>query len=77
MEQEKLQPIDLEVLNALKSNKPTKKEPGTIITYDIDRQQYRKSKKTILEARSKLFLSASTALILALAFYLIFKVEGV
>ncbi|WQZ93770.1 hypothetical protein KVL67_03075 [Helicobacter pylori] len=48
-----------------------------MITYDIDKKQPKKSKKTILEARLKLFLSVSTALILALAFYLIFKVEGV
>ncbi|WP_198515970.1 hypothetical protein [Helicobacter pylori] len=48
-----------------------------MIIYDIDRQQPKKSKKTILEARSKLFLSVLIALILTLAFYLIFKVEGV
>ncbi|EQK94321.1 hypothetical protein [Helicobacter pylori] len=47
-----------------------------MITYEIDAQQLKKPKKTILEAKSKLFLSVSLALIL-LAFYLIFKVEGV
>ncbi|WP_198984875.1 hypothetical protein [Helicobacter pylori] len=47
-----------------------------MITYDIDKKQPKKSKKTILEAKLKLFLSISIALIL-LAFYLIFKVEGV
>ncbi|EKE85668.1 hypothetical protein JT103_07550 [Helicobacter pylori] len=48
-----------------------------MIIYDIDIQQPKKSKKTILEARLKLFLSVLIALILILAFYLIFKVEGV
>ncbi len=48
-----------------------------MITYDIDKKQPKKSKKTILEAKSKIFLSALIALILTLAFYLIFKVEGV
>ncbi|MGN8518310.1 hypothetical protein ACR9M8_06190 [Helicobacter pylori] len=48
-----------------------------MITYDIDKKQPKKSKKTILEARLKLFLSVLIALILILAFYLIFKVEGV
>ncbi|WQR65308.1 hypothetical protein KVD00_03025 [Helicobacter pylori] len=43
-----------------------------MITYDIDKKQPKKSKKTILEARSKLFI-ALIALILALAFYLIFN----
>ncbi len=44
-----------------------------MITYDIDKKQPKKSKKMILEARLKLFLSALIALILALAFYLIFN----
>ncbi|MGN8458763.1 hypothetical protein ACR9LQ_00315 [Helicobacter pylori] len=48
-----------------------------MITYDIDKKQPKKSKKTILEAKSKIFLIALIALILILAFYLIFKVEGV
>ncbi|EJB86267.1 hypothetical protein [Helicobacter pylori] len=48
-----------------------------MIIYDIDSQQPKKSKKTILKARLKLFLSVLIALILILAFYLIFKVEGV
>lgn len=48
-----------------------------MITYDIDKKQPKKSKKTILETKLKLFLSVSIALILILAFYLIFKVEGV
>ncbi|GAA7694578.1 hypothetical protein HpMMM77_14120 [Helicobacter pylori] len=47
-----------------------------MIVYDIDKKQPKKSKKTILESRSKLFLSVLIAL-LFLAFYLIFKVEGV
>ncbi len=42
-----------------------------MITYDIDRKQPKKSKKTILEAKSKLFLSALIALIFTLALYLI------
>ncbi len=46
-----------------------------MITYDIDRKQPKKSKKTILGARSKLFLNALIVLILALAFYLIFNLE--
>ncbi len=48
-----------------------------MITYDIDKKQPKKSKKTILEAKPKIFLSAIIALILTLAFHLIFKVEGV
>ncbi|ANT42822.1 hypothetical protein [Helicobacter phage FrG12G] len=44
-----------------------------MITYDIDKKQPKKSKKTILEARSKLFF-ALIALILALALYLIFNI---
>ncbi|WQV25650.1 hypothetical protein KVJ98_02250 [Helicobacter pylori] len=48
-----------------------------MIIYDIDKKQPKKSKKTILKARVRLFLSALIALILILAFYLIFKVEGV
>ncbi len=47
-----------------------------MITYDIDKKQPKKSKKTILEAKSKLFLSVSIALILVLAFYLIFNTQG-
>ncbi|WP_279591573.1 hypothetical protein [Helicobacter pylori] len=39
-----------------------------MITYDIDKKQPKKSKKTILEAKSKLFLSALIALIFTLAF---------
>ncbi len=45
-----------------------------MITYDIDKKQPKKSKKRILETKLELFL---IALILTLAFYLIFKVEGV
>ncbi|MFP6279829.1 hypothetical protein ACLGD1_00585 [Helicobacter pylori] len=45
-----------------------------MIIYDIDRQQPKKSKKRILETKLQLFL---IALILILAFYLIFYVEGV
>ncbi len=45
-----------------------------MITYDIDKKQPKKSKKRILEAKLELFL---IALILILAFYLIFKMEGV
>ncbi|WP_164500657.1 hypothetical protein [Helicobacter pylori] len=48
-----------------------------MITYDIDSKQPKKSKKRILEARLKLFLSVLIVLILILAFYLNFKVEGV
>ncbi|WP_198547708.1 hypothetical protein [Helicobacter pylori] len=48
-----------------------------MIIYDIDSQQPKKSKKRILEAKSQLFLSVLCAFILILAFYLIFKVEGV
>ncbi|GAA7342032.1 hypothetical protein BD0115_14460 [Helicobacter pylori] len=48
-----------------------------MIAYDIDTKQPKKSKKTILEAKTKLFLSVLISLILILAFYLIFKVEGV
>ncbi len=47
-----------------------------MITYDIDKKQPEKSKKTILKAKSKIFLSVLIALILILAFYLIFKVKG-
>ncbi|WP_278248671.1 hypothetical protein [Helicobacter pylori] len=39
-----------------------------MITYDIDKKQPKKSKKTILEAKSKIFLSVIIALIFALAF---------
>ncbi|MCH4610367.1 hypothetical protein KII72_06240 [Helicobacter pylori] len=45
-----------------------------MITYEIDTQQLKKPKKRILEAKLELFL---IALILILAFYLIFYVEGV
>ncbi|WRC75015.1 hypothetical protein E5K93_03645 [Helicobacter pylori] len=45
-----------------------------MIIYDIDSQQPKKPKKRILEAKLELFL---IALILILAFYLIFYVEGV
>ncbi|WP_208390048.1 hypothetical protein [Helicobacter pylori] len=49
-----------------------------MITYNIDTKQPKKSKKTILEARlKKLFLSVLIALILIIAFCLIYKVEGV
>ncbi len=48
-----------------------------MITYDIDKKQPKTTKKTILEARSKIFLSALIALILALAFYLNFNTQGV
>ncbi|MCQ2687425.1 hypothetical protein JT202_07510 [Helicobacter pylori] len=48
-----------------------------MITYDIDKKQPKKSKKTILEARLKLFLRVLIALILALAFYLTLKVKGI
>ncbi len=48
-----------------------------MITYNIDRQQPKRSKKRILEAKSRLLLSVLIALILILAFYLIFHVEGV
>ncbi|MFP6011182.1 hypothetical protein ACLF9D_07890 [Helicobacter pylori] len=44
-----------------------------MITYDIDKKQPKKSKKTILEAKLELFLIA-LIFALALAFYLIFKV---
>ncbi len=45
-----------------------------MITYEIDKQQPKKSNKRILEAKLKLFI---IALILALAFYLFLFVEGV
>ncbi|WQU95896.1 hypothetical protein KVK81_03330 [Helicobacter pylori] len=51
-----------------------------MITYDIDSQQPKRSKKGILEAKAQLLLSVLIALILILlilAFYLIFHVEGV
>ncbi|GAA7306200.1 hypothetical protein HpBGD104_12200 [Helicobacter pylori] len=48
-----------------------------MITYDIDRKQPKKSKKTILEAKLKLFLSALIIALALLAFYLIFNTEGV
>ncbi len=44
-----------------------------MITYDIDKKQPKKSKKRILETKLELFLIA----LILLAFYLIFKVEGV
>ncbi|ANT45435.1 hypothetical protein [Helicobacter phage Pt259G] len=39
-----------------------------MITYDIDKKQPKKSKKTILEAKLKLFLSILIALIFTLSF---------
>ncbi len=48
-----------------------------MITYDIDKKQPKRSKKRILEAKSQLLLNVLIALILILAFYLIFHVEGV
>ncbi len=45
-----------------------------MITYEIDKQQPKKSNKRILEAKLELFI---IALILALAFYLFLFVEGV
>ncbi|WP_162981389.1 hypothetical protein [Helicobacter pylori] len=45
-----------------------------MITYEIDKQQPKKSNKRILEAKLELFI---IALILALGFYLILFVEGV
>ncbi|GAA8337430.1 hypothetical protein HpNP141_15150 [Helicobacter pylori] len=48
-----------------------------MIAYDIDSQQPKKSKKTILETRSKLFLSALLIVLILIAFYLIFNAEGV
>ncbi|GAA8388468.1 hypothetical protein HpDR43_01890 [Helicobacter pylori] len=39
-----------------------------MITYDIDKKQPKKSKKTILEAKLKLFLIVLIALIFTLAF---------
>ncbi|GAA7609126.1 hypothetical protein HpMMM21_02930 [Helicobacter pylori] len=47
-----------------------------MIIYEIDTQQPKKPKKRILEAKLELFLIFLIAL-LFLAFYLIFKVEGV
>ncbi|WP_162971500.1 hypothetical protein [Helicobacter pylori] len=45
-----------------------------MITYEIDKQQPKKSNKRILEAKLELFI---IALILSLAFYLVLFVEGV
>ncbi|WP_162966122.1 hypothetical protein [Helicobacter pylori] len=45
-----------------------------MITYEIDKQQPKKSNKRILEAKLELFI---IVLILALAFYLVLFVEGV
>ncbi|WP_162971195.1 hypothetical protein [Helicobacter pylori] len=45
-----------------------------MITYEIDKQQPKKSNKRILEAKLELFI---IVLILALAFYLFLFVEGV
>ncbi|ANT45418.1 hypothetical protein [Helicobacter phage Pt5303G] len=39
-----------------------------MITYNIDKKQPKKSKKTILEAKLKLFLSILIALIFTLSF---------
>lgn len=44
-----------------------------MITYDIDKKQPKRPKKRILEAKLELFL---IALILILAFFLIFYIEG-
>ncbi|EJB59711.1 hypothetical protein HPHPH36_0813 [Helicobacter pylori Hp H-36] len=40
-----------------------------MITYDIDKKQPKKSKKTILEMKSKIFLSTLIAFIFTLAFF--------
>ncbi|WP_162965517.1 hypothetical protein [Helicobacter pylori] len=45
-----------------------------MITYEIDKQQPKKSNKRILEAKLELFI---IVLILSLAFYLVLFVEGV
>ncbi len=45
-----------------------------MITYEIDKQQPKKSNKRILEAKLELFI---IVLILALAFYLFLFVKGV
>ncbi|WP_162964787.1 hypothetical protein [Helicobacter pylori] len=45
-----------------------------MITYEIDKQQPKKSNKRILEAKLELFI---IALILALAFFVVLFVEGV
>ncbi len=45
-----------------------------MITYEIDKQQPKKSNKRILEAKLELFI---IALILSLALYLVLFVEGV
>ncbi len=45
-----------------------------MITYEIDKQQPKKSNKRILEAKLELFI---IALILAFAFYLFLFVKGV
>ncbi|WP_162976393.1 hypothetical protein [Helicobacter pylori] len=45
-----------------------------MITYEIDKQQPKKSNKRILETKLELFI---IALIFALAFYLFLFVEGV
>ncbi|GAA8518541.1 hypothetical protein HpDR58_06900 [Helicobacter pylori] len=42
-----------------------------MITYDIDKKQPKKSKKMILEAKSKIFLSTLIVLIFTLAFFYI------
>ncbi len=44
-----------------------------MITYDIDKKQPKKSKKTILEAKSKIFLSAIIALIFSVFIFKISK----
>ncbi len=46
-----------------------------MITYEIDKQQPKKSNKRILEAKLELFIIV--ILILALAFYLFLFVKGV
>ncbi len=45
-----------------------------MITYEIDKQQPKKSNKRILEAKLELFI---IALILVLAFFVVLFVEGV
>ncbi|ANT42633.1 hypothetical protein [Helicobacter phage FrB41M] len=44
-----------------------------MITYDIDKKQPKKSKKTILETKSKIFLSTLIALIFSV---FLFKIKG-
>ncbi|ANT42857.1 hypothetical protein [Helicobacter phage FrGC43A] len=44
-----------------------------MITYDIDKKQPKKSKKSILETKLKIFLSALIALIFTLALAFLFS----